>query len=44
MSAFDYTCALNATCHVWTGGNPLLTPWGGLVPLAFFVLFAVNRE
>ena len=30
------------TCHVWTAGNLLLTPWSGLLPLAFFVLFFVN--
>ena len=27
---------------MWTGFNLLLTPWSGLVPLAFFVLFMVN--
>ncbi len=31
----------NGTCHVWTAFNHTLTPWSGLVPLGFFVLFMV---
>ena len=27
---------------MWTAGSLLLTPWSGLLPLAFFVLFFVN--
>jgi hypothetical protein len=38
----DSTCILDATCHVWTAGSLLSTPWSGLVPLAFFVCIAVN--